>query len=110
MIINGIKVETEVNKFAYDGCHKIYILEDYSDLDEAKFDGYEIYDIKDLERVYDRSCPLKFINNWKLDKCYAEQCEEAIFDEDDDYGYAGLDEDILEVNDLIDILEEDEGE
>lgn len=80
MKINGTKVETKVNKFAYDNCHKIYILEDFEDLDEARFDGFRIFDIQDIERIYDRSCPLRFINNWKLDICYAEQGEEAIFD------------------------------
>ena len=106
MRINGIKVETEVNSFAYDGCHKIYILEDFTDLSEAQQECYTIYHIQDLERVYDRSCPLKFINNWKLDKCYAEQGEEAIFDEDDDcdpFGIVTFDD-----YETMEILEDDE--
>lgn len=82
MRINGIEIET-IGSFAYDGCHKIYILEDYIDLKEAQQSNLYIYSIVDLERTYNRSCPLKFINNWKLDKTYAEQGEEAIFDEDD---------------------------
>ena len=81
MKINGIKVETKVNKFAYDGCHKIYILKDYTELAEAKQEGYTIYHISDLGSIYNRSCPLKFINSWDLKTTYAPQGEEAIFDE-----------------------------
>ena len=63
------------NKFAYDRCHKIYICEDENDIKMAKEYGYDIYDIKDIKHYYATSCPLRFINNWKLDKCYAEQFE-----------------------------------
>lgn len=63
------------NKFAYDRCHKIYICEDEDDIKMAKEYGYDIYDIKDIKHYYEISCPLRFINNWKLDKCYAEQFE-----------------------------------
>lgn len=87
MKINGIKVETEVNTFAYDGCHKIYILEDYVDQNEARTMGFEIKHIQDLPSTYRNSCPLKFINNWKLDKCYAPQCEDVRFEGFDDDGF-----------------------
>ena len=71
------------NKFAYDRCHKIYICEDEDDIKMAKEYGYDIYDIKDIKLIakefpiarIEISCPLRFINNWKLDKCYAEQFE-----------------------------------
>ena len=108
MKINGIKVETEVNQFAFDGCHKIYILEDYGDVNEARFDGYTIYHIQDLERIYNNACPLKFINNWKLDKCYAEQGEEAIFDEDDDCDPFGIG--TFDDYEIMEILEDDDCE
>ena len=103
MKINGIEVETEVNSFAYDGCHKIYILKDYTELSEAQQEGYTIYHISDLESIYNRSCPLKFINSWDLEITYAPQCEEAIFDEDDNFG--GFDD-----YEIMEILEDEDNE
>ena len=63
---------------AYDGCHKIYILEDENDEKEAYDMGYELYVLDILEKIYNNSCSLRFINNWKLDKCYVAQGEENI--------------------------------
>lgn len=71
MIINGIEVVSN-GYFAYDGCHKIYILENEKDLKESI--GYKIYPIKDLEEIYYNSCDLRFISSWALDKTYIEQC------------------------------------
>ena len=31
-----------------------------------------------MEDVYNNSCPLRFISNWKLDKQYVKQCEEDV--------------------------------
>ena len=101
MKINGIKVETN-GCFAYDGCHKIYILEDDNDLEEAR-EMFDIKHIQDLPSTYYNSCPLRFINNWKLDKTYAPQCEDAIFDEDDDYD--GFDD-----YEIMEILEDEDNE
>lgn len=67
------------NTFAYDGCHKIYILEDIEDTKQAIKNGYKICLIETIEDVYNNSCSLKFINNWKLTEVYAEQLKEATF-------------------------------
>ena len=67
------------NTFAYDGCHKIYILEDTEDTKQAIKNGYKICLIETIEDVYNNSCSLKFINNWKLTEVYAEQFKEATF-------------------------------
>lgn len=67
------------NTFAYDGCHKIYILEDTGDTKEAIKNGYKICLIETIEDVYNNSCHLKFIHNWKLDTTYAKQFEKAEF-------------------------------
>ena len=75
--INGIPAP-EIY-FAYDGCHKIYLIEDDKDDAEARAAGYEIKPIKELEKVYEESCELRFISNWKLTKFYAQQYEKAIF-------------------------------
>lgn len=42
--------------------------------------GYKIYPLKDLEKIYEISCPLRFISNAKLTKDYVEQFEDAVFD------------------------------
>lgn len=68
------------DKFAYDGCHKIYIIENEKDREDAEEYDYQILDLKDIQNVYENSCELKFISNWKLDKRYVNQFEDAIFE------------------------------
>jgi len=70
------------DKFAFDGCHKIYIIEDNLDEKEAIDYGYDIYEVKDLKDIYENSCSLKFISNWKLNINYVKQFEEVSFDEE----------------------------
>lgn len=80
MKINGIEVKGI--GVAYDGCHKLYILEDLEDVKQAKELGYTIYDdVVYVEDLYATSCELRFISNWKLDKNYVKQFEKAIFEE-----------------------------
>jgi hypothetical protein len=76
MKINGTEIVGK--QFAYDNCHKIYIIEDNEDLDMANEYGYDIFDITELENTYNNSCPLRFISNWKLDKQYVKQCESNV--------------------------------
>ena len=89
MKINGKQVKTYKNEkenikgiFAYDGCHKIYICETKKDCIDALANGYRLIEISLLEEVYNLSCDLKFINNWKLNKVYVPQCEDAVFEYD----------------------------
>lgn len=42
---------------------------------------YEILPILELERMYEESCELRFISNWKLNKHYVKQFEEAVFEQ-----------------------------
>lgn len=49
------------DKFAFDGCHKIYILEDEEDRKEAEEYDYKIFDLEQLKEKYNNSCSLKFI-------------------------------------------------
>ena len=79
MKINGKEIKAK--QFAYDGCHKIYLIEDTDDLKEAKDIGYDIYDIELLEETYDDSCSLRFIDNWKLTEQIVPQFETAKFEE-----------------------------
>lgn len=87
LIENGkcIKVNNKfirsIGHFAYDGCHKIYILEDLEDLQLALNCGYYIYPIEKLRQTYKDSCELKFIDTWKLTNGYVRQDEKASWKE-----------------------------
>lgn len=61
MTINGHKVTSK--EFAFDGCHKIYLINSDEDRKELVENGYEIKPIKELMEAYDNSCGLKFIQN-----------------------------------------------
>ena len=77
MKINGTEINAK--QFAYDGCHKIYLIEDADDYQEAK-NGYDILPIAILRNKFYDSCGLQFISNWKLTKQYVEQFQEACFE------------------------------
>jgi hypothetical protein len=72
--VNGRTIKSN-GFFAYDGCHKIYILEDEIDVENAKKLEYDILPIKKLRETFENSCELRFISNWKLDKLYVQQFE-----------------------------------
>ena len=74
--VNGKHIMS-VGYFAYDGCHKIYILEDKNDVDNAMIMGYRLYPTTELKKTFEDSCPLKFIENMKLDKYYVKQFSKA---------------------------------
>lgn len=54
--------------FAYDGCHKIYLIENNDEIKEATEYGYELLPIRLLKETYENSCDLKFVNYWNLSK------------------------------------------
>lgn len=63
-------------EFAYDGCHKIYILETEENKKDAIKNGYselDFYPIEQIEEIFNDSCPLRFIYNWDLDTTYVDQ-------------------------------------
>ena len=57
---------------------KYILLKMKKDEQEAYNMGYELYILDILEKIYNTSCPLRFISNWKLDKCYVAQGEENV--------------------------------
>jgi len=75
MTINGQR--TNATAFAYDGCHKIYLLEKEADRHECIEHGYEIRPISKLKHTFENSCGLQFISDWGLTKQYVGQCEDA---------------------------------
>lgn len=58
----------EIKFFAYEGCHKIYLLENKEQLEEAEKYLYNIFSIDSLLEIYEDSCSLRFINFWDLNK------------------------------------------
>ena len=79
MKINNIQLPEKINHFAYDGCHKIYLLENETDENEAKKSDYSIIPLSKLKETYKNSCPLKFINSWDCEKTFAPQGQAAKF-------------------------------
>ena len=75
--INGTDVEA--SSFAFDGCHKIYVCESKDEENEACAAGYTILPIEKLEATYQKSCSLRFIDNWSLTALYCKQFEDACF-------------------------------
>ncbi len=62
--ING--AEYNCTHFAFDGCHKIYLLMHPQDMEEARACDYDIFPVSALARIWRLSCPLKFIETWDL--------------------------------------------
>ena len=75
------KIEITAKKFAYDGCHKIYLLENEAEEAEALENRYTIYPIELVKETYKDSCSLRFISSWNMKeyKVYVGQCERAYF-------------------------------
>jgi hypothetical protein len=67
-------------KFAFDGCHKIYLLESRKDETEARAIGYSILPVSELQDAYDGSCALRFISNWELTTSFVHQFDDATFE------------------------------
>ena len=78
MKINGIEIKAQY--FAYDGCHKIYLIESDEQKNEAEGYGYTIYPIANIQDAYENSCSLKFISSWDLNTRYVRQFEDAVFE------------------------------
>lgn len=79
MKINGKEITAE--KFAFDGCHKIYLIENENDESEAKRCKYNLLPVSELKETFKNSCGLRFIRFWNLDKApVVGQFEDAIFE------------------------------
>lgn len=79
-MINGIEIKAK--KFAYDGCHKIYLIDNMEAEKEAKKYGYKIYNIKKLVDCYIYSCSLRFISRWdeNITSIVDQFAEEVVFE------------------------------
>ena len=66
MKINNVEIKDKY--FAFDTCHKIYILSNQDEMYQAIKLGYEIKETKDIVNTYNKSCSLKFIDFWNVEK------------------------------------------
>ena len=72
--------------FAFDGCHKIYLLETDADVKNVS-NGYKVLPVEALPETFYLSCPLRFINNWSLTNTYVRQCAQVVTFEIEDRKY-----------------------
>lgn len=83
--ING--KSTNATEFAYDGCHKIYLIEDDQAETMFKAEQWSIYPIADLENIWQRSCFLRFVEGWcggeepQAYTRYVEQGDDLVLDD-----------------------------
>ena len=81
-LVNSYELDSSL-QFVYDDCHKIYIVEDQDDIDSIKQTwraDETFYNIDELPKIWNNSCPLRFISNLKLDKQYVRQGYDAEFE------------------------------
>jgi len=71
---------TDAQEFAYDGCHKIYLLESEDDRNESIALGYKILPVSALKDTFENSCELRFVSNWMLTIHPVSQFEDAHFE------------------------------
>ena len=76
-VINDNKIKQ--NRFAFDGCHKFYLIDNPKDERMMRELGYQIYEIDDLPLAWNDSCPLRFIMSANLETTYVSQGEPARF-------------------------------
>lgn len=84
LFINGKEVKGI--GFVYDGCHKIYVVEEDDIQEVYKMWGEHtcIYPLDRILEIYESSCDLRFIYSWKLEDehfiKYVSQFENANFE------------------------------
>lgn len=93
-IINGR--HSPATRFAYDGCHKIFLLDQgehdeqgplaymFAQDNDPRNPGYTIHPISQLEQIWERSCQLRFIRSWDDSTTYVSQFQKAVIRQDDD--------------------------
>lgn len=67
--ISKYKIKPSIKEFFFDGCHKIYIIEDENDKKTMFANRWTIEDIhplNEIQTIFANSCPLRFINTCKL--------------------------------------------
>jgi len=62
-----LAIESAGWPIAFDGCHKLYFLEDKAREENAIASGYEIFPASELTQLYEGSCGLRFVSRWGYD-------------------------------------------
>ena len=79
MKINGQKITAK--KFAWDECHKIYLINTKKDEQTYREYEYDLFPIEELESAYGRSCCLRFISHGDVElPDVVSQFETAVFE------------------------------
>lgn len=77
--INGKPISAK--EFAFDGCHKIYLINTKEDKAQLVEYDYDIFPIEDIKEVYEGSCSLRFIQDMTTFMDIVKQFEKAVFKE-----------------------------
>lgn len=72
--INDVTVWAD--EFAWDGCHRIYVVTSPESRAEMLDLGYQLRPITELPDIWDRSCPLRFISSADLTIAFVRQMQE----------------------------------
>ena len=83
-------IEKSEMSLAFDGCHKIYFLQDDERERDAREIGYDIYPCSKLRELLEASCSLVFVNRWGM----GSTIEEANADFAHDLNIEQFDEDL----------------
>lgn len=70
----------DCDRIAWDGCHKIYLITSQDQAAEAFSYGYDLLDVSEIKRVYEESCPLRFIDFWDVENIHhpvIPQCQDG---------------------------------
>lgn len=78
LYINGKRIDAY--GFAFDGCHKFYLIENDDQAKMLDGYGYRLYLIEGLPRAWADSCPLRFIEKADFSETVVGQCEPAVFE------------------------------
>lgn len=85
--VGNFKITDNIKEFFFDGCHKIYLIEDEEDkklfLTEKNYLTEDIFKIEELEDIFNNSCSLRFINTCKLKPIIPQFRERVKFTYDD---------------------------
>lgn len=83
MKISNHKIKAK--EFFYDGCHKIYLIEDEKDKKDffnRDWEESDIYPIEQIIEIYMNACPLKFISTCKLKTIVPQAVSQVTFTTD----------------------------
>jgi hypothetical protein len=60
-------IEASDLRLAFDGCHKIYLIQSQAEADDAEQYGYGIYDAAMIRTLIASSCFLVYVHAWDID-------------------------------------------